>query len=444
MKLARKGLGCFARVLAGTLLGLLLIGLGVLLVAWLVMRATTPNTVLTPLPAFATPHGYTVEAKDCASLAIPHGWSLGWRWLNHRVSAISWAYESTAGSHSDVCVPNWAVGTMVGGDFSTGEVLTDQIHFAVHDTVVTLPDPLRAARVRVRLATGTDGLGSATYTIPLADLGMPLGGATHWSAFLAGMGISTDQPTPDGDRSGYAHRLGFTTRGTGATAHVTAADATALTLTTTVRLEHGVAPDAGFRDDLNAAIPFSRSEAFVDVWLVPSTVAAHPTPEVARGSFETNRRYGWTRDREPRPHPQLGPLATSTVIGLTGWDLQLTYAAGCGPAADCVRNDRCVDGVCVAPTGDAGDYVREFGVAVLPSDGRWAGAGWASTASVAFAMRPLVYAWEVGYTPVPSATVRTYRSAEGGGGAGQWRSAFVVLGVDAAALPGPPNSSPED
>lgn len=307
-----------------------------------------------------------------------------------------------------------------------------------------MPDPLRAARVRVRLATDADGLGTATYTIPLADLGTPPGEGTHWLALVAGMGISTDQPTPPGDQSGYAHRLGFTTRGTGASAQVTAADATTLTLTTNVRLSHGMAPDAGFRDDLNAAIPFSRSEAFVDVWLVPSTAAAHPTPELARGSFETNRRYGWTRKMEPRPHPQTGPVETGAVVGLTGWDLHLTYAAGCGPAAGCVRDDRCVDGVCVAPTGEAGDYVREFGVAVLPSAGRWAAVGWASTASVAFAMRPLVYTWEVAYAPVPGAAVRTYRSAEGAGGAGQWRSAFVVLGVDAAVLPGPRSSTSED
>jgi hypothetical protein len=201
------------------------------------------------------------DPAACASFVVPSTWSLGWQNLNHRISRWVLRLEPSPGPTCDVDA--LAVG-FVGGDFSTGETATDVPRVDWHGARVDEVDPaaLGAARRSVDVEVGPTG--EATTTLRWARADLRLRGYPTVVALLEGLALRTDVAQGPDYPADYDPALGYTSRGLGAWARVVALDEQGVEVEVGVRFAHGPSD----RADMNAAIPFARAAATVDLLLV--------------------------------------------------------------------------------------------------------------------------------------------------------------------------------
>jgi hypothetical protein len=361
----------------------------------------------------------------CSEVLVPTRWDFGWENRNHRISRLGWLAESDG----PACSPEAFVATFVGGDFTTGAVDTDNAVVSLAWSRITFGTP-RAAVVRLQLVTPPTGTRSGSFVVDRAALGLPAEGAL--AIFVQGLSFDTDIVQQPAYTADYDPALGYTSRGLGAAATLDPA-ALVETVQWWVRFEPGIAFDVFLRSDHNEAVQLARTAATLDLALV-----VVPSP-VFDGTLEytqiTDEPYDMTTELEP-PAPEAARTLALTAegsgdsgfVGVAGFDMRLYPDGICERNRDCDSGDTCGDdGVCMFSTGLPGDYVRRLAAGVerveFTDQGARAtvvGAGYASTASEAFAFRPLNHAYSSSLT-----WVRGVDATEGSGaavfGAGSFR-----------------------
>lgn len=349
---------------------------------------------LAPQPITPTP------TPRCTELDVWQDWRLGWADLNHRISVFGVRFVAPEAG----CTAAAADIEFVGGDFTSGEVATDE---AVFDATVRrlALDPALAGATRVRVAGVTEPGGLATGTLELDLTTHGLDPYDTFVVWLDGLYFDTDTPQADDYPTDYEPRLGWTSRGLGASVRVVERDGDTLRLAWTARFEPGLSEDDAFRETMNDAIPFARVATSLDIavlGLAPGVASA-----TAEGSYELafDEPYAGTRDLEPFASEEERRLALpgrseapAGFVALTGFDLVLDPPSDCTTDADCDPGDVCDGDTCARQTGDPGYYVRALGTGArapdaadpdgtLPVELR----GYASSASRFFAFRPLRY-----------------------------------------------------
>jgi hypothetical protein len=358
---------------------------------------------------------------DCTGLTMMTGFSVGWERLNHRISTIVVEPEYPA----DDCVADAWRAVFVGGDFTTGEVATDGAIFRVEAADIDLAAyGLRAARVAIPIRVrGPGGRASGRVTLP-ESLASEAG---FVYAFVTGITLDTNVlPQPDGYPAAYEPRLGYTSRGFGASAFVDTRATGGPRLEWTARFEHGVSWDDFLRADMNDAILVAESAMLLHVVVLAApldTGLAIQTQEVAWVQ-ETAEPYRMTSELEPDVEPglrralRLDPSAEG-LIAFSAFDFRLYPDVACAVDGDCDPVDACgADGSCELRNGPPGDYVRAFRLGVEQAPGEVLVTGYASTASEAFAFRPLRNEFSATVARLYGVGAETY-ALEGSGPAGQ-------------------------
>lgn len=353
----------------------------------------------------------------CATFVVPQRFGLGWTNMNHRISLWHVGLD-----REDPCRAGTIDAAFIGGDFTTGEVFTDEAELSfAWQSVVADPARLGVARVRVPLDIPPGGTLAGTWTGDRAELGID--GYGEVVAVIEGIRLTTDVEPTDDWPNDYEPRLGYTSRGLGASVAVHRTDETMVEVDWSVRFEHGIAEDVLLRADMNAAVPFAPAEGWLDVLLVGVNDVPVTTGDIAwQTAFD--EAYDFTEEREPRAPAEDRRLLLNGGAGgpqgfyaLASFDLALDPDPTCALNADCERGDTCGDdGLCNRDNGDPGYYVRELVAGVdLESFNAETGVGtfivdlYASSASEAFAFRPLRYdasatvVWVQGEGATPSA-----------------------------------------
>lgn len=250
----------------------------------------------------------------CDRFVVPTTLGLAWQNLNHRISRWQVALEPPPGQ---ACQADTLRATYVGGDWTTGETATDVPRVAwAGQRVQVDPAVLGVARVRVLLEIGAEGEVERQLTLTRADLHL-----LHYPrvvALIEGLALDTDVPQDAGYPEDYDPAHGYTSRGIGAWARVTAEGDEALAVTAGARFAHGTSD----RPDMNGAIPFARTGATLDLLLLGVAEA-----DVIEGQVDytlTTQKPAFLND-EPctEPTEQDADLAlqgpAGAAPGLVGW-----------------------------------------------------------------------------------------------------------------------------
>lgn len=342
--------------------------------------------------------GFDTEGR-CATFVVPQRFGLGWTNMNHRISLWQVALD-----RADPCRASTIDAAFIGGDFTTGEVFTDEAELTfAWQSVVTDPAALGVARVRVPLSIAPGGVVSGEWTGDRAELGID--GYADVVAVIEGVRLSTDVEAPDDWPNEYEPRLGYTSRGLGASVDARRVDDAEVVVDWSVRFEHGIAEDVLLRADMNEAIPFAPAEGWLDVLLIGVNDVPVTTGAIGY-QVAFDEALDFTDERDPRAPAEErrlllngGAGAPQGFYAMSAFDLALDPDPTCELNADCERGDTCGDdGLCNRDNGDPGYYVRELVAGVeLESFNADTGVGtfmvdlYASSASEAFAFRPLRY-----------------------------------------------------
>jgi hypothetical protein len=343
------------------------------------------------------------DERRCSTFVVPQRFGLGWTNMNHRISLWQVGLD-----RDDPCRASLIDAAYIGGDFTTGEVFTDEAELSFGwQTVVADAADIGIARVRVPLEIPPGGVLSGQWSGDAADLGLT--GATEVVAVIEGVRFSTDVPMTDDWPNEYEPRLGYTSRGLGVSVSVVddSDDVPPGTIAVdwSVRFEHGIAEDVLLRADMNEAIPFAPATGWIDVLLIGVNEAPIRIGDVGY-AVAFDEALDFTDERDPRAPIEDRRLDLTGAAGaprgfyaLGAFDLALDPDPTCELNADCERGDTCGDdGLCNRDNGDPGYYVRELVAGVeLEAYDASTGEGtfvvdlYASSASEAFAFRPLRY-----------------------------------------------------
>lgn len=355
----------------------------------------------------------------CTSISIPTRFDAGWERLNHRISQLGFLRSDNT---QNCVIDRWDL-TFVGGDFTTGGVATDEaeLGFAWADVVF---DPAQAAAIRVPVEVLVAPGGFATGSITLTDEQSGLGNFEHVVALVGGFRLDSEAPQPEEYPEAYEPALGYTSRGLGFDIAATRDDdAATIEIEYTIRFEHGATFDGFIRPDMNAAIPHAQSAATLEIVLVGSNEAAVSAD--VQWLQQTAEPYRATTEREPPVEESLrtvvlpGDTGADGFVALSAFQFRLYPDTSCEADRDCDQGDTCgAAGQCALPFGPPGDYVRQLatGVETLSRDvtsGEMTVLvdGYASTASEAFAFRPLEHTFSARVARLPSGAATTWRYA---------------------------------
>jgi len=256
-------------------------------------------------------------AEDPTPFTVWSGWNHTWEMLAHRVSLLRVKSNSDGTAESGI----------LGGDWSTGDTWSDSVGYRIHQQIVS-SRTIRARYGETSLSIGPDG--SATDLTLLDDFDADL-------VLLSGFEITTDVDQPDSYPSEYDPALGYTSRGFGMSASVTADNE--------IHVEGTARWGPRDREDMNAAMAHAESrmtiwwtalsgvDAIEEIHIIQSQALAHDPPNSAQSPIEETLSWADT-----------GP----GIAGISALDLNLYDTDG----------------------GDGGDYLRSFGVEMTPrSDG---------------------------------------------------------------------------
>ncbi len=261
------------------------------------------------------------------------GFNHTWDLLSHRVSLSELSIEADGTITSGI----------IGGDFSTGDVASDFVHFRVAQSRITASD-VYVGHGRLDIVVGPDGTFSESVRLDVPGISS----ASNVIAALSGFRISTDTAQGTDYPSDYDPALGYTTKGWGfAMGDPSLAGDTATVTITGVKRWALTNDDADLADrsDMNGAIPHAQTE-----------LSVHYTIIGFEGSFATGT--GTAAVDYPNGNYSEQPPLTHTDMGIT------VETAGTGfpviQSYDLLLEDQLSD--------EWGDYIRSYGVELSDGD----------------------------------------------------------------------------
>ena len=264
---------------------------------------------------------------------ILSGFNHTWNQLSHRVS-LSEIHIDEEGTISS---------GIIGGDFSTGDVASDYVHFRVTQSKVS-GEGLYVGHGAVDVVVGPDGVINETVTLAVPGISS----AANVTSAFAGFRISSDTPQGSDYPSDYDPALGYTTKGWGFA--IGEPSLSGDTVTVTVTGQHRWAPtndeaDPANRSDMNGAIPFAQSE--VSVYF--TVIGFEGQITTGSGTATVDYPNGNYSEQPPLTDSELGIRVETGGSGfpiLRGFDLALEDQT----------------------SAEWGDYIRSYGVELAPTD----------------------------------------------------------------------------
>jgi len=309
------------------------------------MRWFIIGTILVSSWACQTPEQTPEQTGDplaCASFVVPHQFGFEWTQLNHRVSVWS---NRLSPLGNEACVADTLDMTVIGGDFSTGERFDDNpvVQFGYQPITRSTTTPFGASRLSVELNLPPPGL--STRHLAIDRTTHHLLGYADVHALIEGFSFRTDVEQTAEYPDSYDPAHGYTSRGLGIELTVTEVTESAVHLQVDVRFEHGLSD----RDKMNAAIPYAKTAAIVDVLLIGTTTSV----PVRTGEVLYDLNYPLldplSKERfEPASEEKQTVVLKGKAnkgIGHYGWTALDFHLA---PSSD------------VDPNGDHGYYIRAF------------------------------------------------------------------------------------
>lgn len=264
-------------------------------------------------------------AGDAGEALVMTGWQYEWESLSHRIGFLRAQVEQD--SSLDL--------GLIGGDFSTGESMTDVPGWRVRYARVRAPDT-DFVEGEVDVEMGPDWDATAEITVDVA--GLPERGSlvALIQGFSIDPGIEQSADYPD-----YEARYGYTTQGFafGLGEPTRSGDSVTIPVSASVRWS----PQD--REDMNAAIPFARTGVHVRALLVSTD------GDLATAEVNASEQYpeGMSETEQP-PLEMSATLQGEAREGFVGWtrfDLQGNF---------------------FGPDAGEGDYVRAMGAEYVPTD----------------------------------------------------------------------------
>ncbi len=292
-----------------------------------------------PAPSF--------DERACTSFVVPTRLGLRWENLNHRISRYAVQLSPAPG---EACLAERVDTVFIGGDYSTGETLTDIPHLAWSGLRIVDADPTQLGAARLRLDAVIDARDGGEVSLErsydrdtLKLLNYP-----HVLALVEGIALRTDVDQPDDYPDDYDPAHGYTSRGIGAEVEVLSLDADSLSLKATLRFAHGTSD----RANMNRAMAYALTEAQVDVLLLglqeaPLRGGSHSEVEVEVPPFmqDVEVPHGSSVPALFQGDRTVYQAALSGPYGWTGFRFELDPSE----------------------TEDAGYYIRELSVALAPN-----------------------------------------------------------------------------
>lgn len=337
------------------------------------------------------------EAGGCNEIVVPHGFALGWKRFNHRIS--HWG----VGLDHDDCRASELEVSHVGGVFSTNPVLSDKPWVRFEFQKAALDHNVGAARVSVQDVVDATGEASGEISIDLAELGLQ--GYDHYTALLEGIRYDTSIEQRPDYPSLYSPGRGYTIRGLGASVDVEAHGASGM-IDYTIHFETGPTPERVF---MNRTLPYAEIGAELDV-LVVATRGSRVTRGAVRYSMEHDRPLPFVDTPPPEADEDVRTVAVRGTpgqprgfYGLREFRFSLDFDTDCTSDDDCTVGS-CQAGECDWGIGRLGEYIREFDVGVEmrdfdpeTGDARFVVDGYTSNASSFLAYYPLNYTFDGGF-----------------------------------------------
>jgi len=251
-------------------------------------------------------------AEEPTPFTVWSGWNHTWEMLSHRVSLIRVKATSDSTAESGI----------LGGDWSTGATWSDSVGYRIHSQTIS-SHQLSAQQGETILTIGPEGTASTMVDIDGFDADLVL---------LSGFEITTDIEQPDEYPSDYDPALGYTSRGFGMSV--------SLNPNGNVDVQGSVRWGPRDRDDMNAALAVAESQLTI-WWTAISGIEEEHGFHMVKGQELAH---------DPPYSEQNGlredlPWSGTGIAGISNFDLRLYDTDG----------------------GDGGDYLRSFGIEMVPS-----------------------------------------------------------------------------
>lgn len=199
----------------------------------------------------------------CPRAVVTSAMGLSWQHLNHRISLWKVMPEQNGCPENVPADVPLHIG-FVGGNWSTGETLTDLPGYEYGYFAVDSPGNIRFVSMDVELWIDPPTYESSRHIVlSLPELG--LSGFTKITVLLSGLTLSTDVEQIDPQYpEDYRPDLGYTSRGIGAGVRNIVKNGAVLGFDVGAKFELGLAD----RPDMNAAILRARTKAVVRLQIV--------------------------------------------------------------------------------------------------------------------------------------------------------------------------------
>ena len=298
-------------------------------------------------------------AKDSGAEEFHHvlsGFNHTWDFLSHRVS-LSELFIAEDGTITS---------GIIGGDFSTGDIALDFVHFRVAQSRISAPG-LFVGHGSLDLVVGPDGSFDETVTIEVPGIGQ----ADQVTAAFGGFRVATDTAQGTEYPGDYDPALGYTTKGWAFAVGEPSVSGDTATLTVS-----GVkrwAPtdddaDPANRSDMNGAIPYAQTEISVHY----TVIGFDGTLTTASGTASVDYAHGSYSEQPPLTQEA---LAIDINASGTGFPIIRSF--------DLLLEDQ--------TSPEWGDYIRSYGLEL--------GAGTPMQITTEMTNSSLIEVAEVRFTP---------------------------------------------
>lgn len=303
-----------------------------------------------------------VAANACSRAVVPTRMGFAWEALNHRISTMDTRLDYGCGATEGRT-------TIIGGDFTTGEVMDDDALLRWRQLELDATDlgdcGPRFGRVSLEtVVTAPTYTERMRRTVSRSGLGLRSRGTVH--GVIQGFGFDTRGGRLEGFPEDYNPDHGYTTRGYGMEVHVRDLGGDELEVIVDVRFEPGLSHD---RENHNEAMPFAAIATRVDVLLVDSVRTPVHTGGVSYVTEHPAPPFGRDVPVPPPPEEARRVVLQGTPgapEGFWGWrkfDFLLEPPEACSRRSDCARGNVCTEeGVCSRDAGVPGYYIREISV----------------------------------------------------------------------------------